>query len=605
MKLLQRYWLYLLTVVVFLLLALSMFVYMEYIQVKEKTLLIEKYKQTAQEMRSRISTLILLKEKATLAIALSLASTEGLKKHILRENFSGKYYDEVIRRYRKNTLYKNIWVQVINKDGKSLYKSWTREKGNNLSKLRKEIRQIKKGKKVKYFISVGRYDLSIKAMVPVFHKGNYIGLIEIISHFNSISNILESKKIGSVVLVTKEQSKHLIHPFTKMFIGEYYIANYAAPKKLRDILLKYGVENFFNKEYVIKDGYFIVDYKLKDSTGKTIGHYLAFKKSDSIQSEDLKDFQFRWIVLTLLFLMSLAGIINILMFYRMRQQKHYYKNIIDASHNIILVNDRKSIIEANRTFFEYFNKYKTLEEFKAEHPCICDFFIIEEGYLDKGSTPYYWLDTVTKNLDVQHKAKMRIDTKIYYFLVNASLISEEKNHYSVIFSDITKEEMYKKELENLTIKDVLTNVYNRRYYENQIEKEMQDSQRYHYDFSVIMLDIDFFKKINDEYGHSVGDEVLTHLAYLIESSLRRGDAVCRIGGEEFIILLPHINKDDAVKIAEKLRAKVQKDTTVLPITISIGVTQYINGESKDYLYKRVDKALYKAKENGRNRVEIG
>ncbi len=605
MKLLRKYWFHIVTAVAFLLLAFFMFIYNDYIKVKQNTILTDKYKQTAENMRSRIANLLLIKEKSTLAIALSLASNESLKEHILQKKVPRKYYEELIQRYKKNTLYQNIWIQVMNKEGISLYRSWTEDKGDNLFKVRREISVAKKEQIVSYAISIGRYDFSIKAMIPIFYQGKFIGLIEIISHFNSIAKILKDEKIGSVVLAEKEQSKHLIHPFTKMFLKEYYIANYAAPKKLRDILLKYGVENFFNKEYVIKDNYFIVDYQLKNITGKTIGHYLAFKKLDSIKSKDLAHFKFRWIVFTLLFLMSVAGIINIAMFYRMRQQKIYYKNIIDSSHNIILLNDRKSIIDANRTFFKYFTQYKTLDAFKEENTCICSFFVVEEGYMKKESETYAWLDAVLDFPEQTHKVKMNIEGKIYYFLINAALISEEKEHYSVIFSDITKEEIYKNELEKINTKDTLTNIYNRRYYENQIEVEMKNAKRYHYDLSVVMIDIDFFKKINDEHGHSVGDEVLVHSAKLIENALRKGDAVCRIGGEEFMIILPHTKREDAQKIAEKLRVLIENDREVIPVTMSFGVAQYIHGEEKDYLYKRVDIALYKAKENGRNRVEVG
>ena len=86
-----------------------------------------------------------------------------------------------------------------------------------------------------------------------------------------------------------------------------------------------------------------------------------------------------------------------------------------------------------------------------------------------------------------------------------------------------------------------------------------------------MLDIDFFKKVNDEHGHDVGDQVLIHYSGLISSILRDGDTFCRIGGEEFLIICPYADKDNAVKIAEKLRLSVQNSKEILPITMSFGV----------------------------------
>ena len=117
-----------------------------------------------------------------------------------------------------------------------------------------------------------------------------------------------------------------------------------------------------------------------------------------------------------------------------------------------------------------------------------------------------------------------------------------------------------------------------------------------------MFDIDFFKKVNDMHGHSVGDEVLVHISKLVSNSLREGDSLCRIGGEEFIIILPHTKKENAIKIAEKLRMMIADDREILSITISIGVTQHISNETKEHLYARVDKALYNAKRSGRNQV---
>ena len=151
--------------------------------------------------------------------------------------------------------------------------------------------------------------------------------------------------------------------------------------------------------------------------------------------------------------MILVIVLNIYLYIIVKKQKNYYKNIINTSNNIVLVNDKKSIIYANKTFFKYFSKYKTLEDFKAENTCICNFFLREEGYLDGGDIIPNYIDTLIKHPEANYKVKIKIDKKIYYFVVNASLISHKKNHYSVIFSDITQEELYKHKLKLLNIKD--------------------------------------------------------------------------------------------------------------------------------------------------------
>ncbi len=154
----------------------------------------------------------------------------------------------------------------------------------------------------------------------------------------------------------------------------------------------------------------------------------------------------------------------------------------------------------------------------------------------------------------------------------------------------------------MIITDSLTGIGNRRYFHQKIEEEIQHAQRYKHSFSLIMLDIDFFKQVNDKYGHSVGDEVLIEYTKLISSLLRKGDIFSRFGGEEFMIILPYASKNQAQKIAEKLRTEIELSQKIIPITMSFGVVEYVAGEDSEFILKRVDDALYKAKDSGRNIV---
>ena len=171
----------------------------------------------------------------------------------------------------------------------------------------------------------------------------------------------------------------------------------------------------------------------------------------------------------------------------------------------------------------------------------------------------------------------------------------------------------KEELEKLLYRDYLTGLYNRRFFMERFFEEMAWSVRYKEPLSLMMLDIDFFKKINDTYGHGCGDEILKQISNALLSVLRTEDIVARYGGEEFIILLPNTNPEGALTAAEKLRVTVQDKNFLcesgdirLSVTISIGVTTY-NGEtelSPDRLIGQADGALYSAKEGGRNRVVV-
>ena len=162
-----------------------------------------------------------------------------------------------------------------------------------------------------------------------------------------------------------------------------------------------------------------------------------------------------------------------------------------------------------------------------------------------------------------------------------------------------------KQLEGAALTDSLTGIPNRLYFDQQIEANMRSAQRYGMAFSLIMLDLDYFKQVNDHHGHTVGDRVLQEFGQIVKQQLRLTDQFARWGGEEFIIATPHTQLNDALIVAERIRVAIaQYDfSTVGQVTASIGVIEYRAGETVITVLERVDNALYRAKANGRNRVE--
>lgn len=159
--------------------------------------------------------------------------------------------------------------------------------------------------------------------------------------------------------------------------------------------------------------------------------------------------------------------------------------------------------------------------------------------------------------------------------------------------------------------DGLTGAYNRRFFEQSLASEMARHIRYKENFSMFLLDIDFFKKVNDTWGHLKGDDVLRSIAATIMETLRRTDSCARYGGEEFVVMLPHTTARNAAWLAERLRKKIGKLTfsaegKSFKITASIGVSSLTPGESKDgaALVHEADMALYHAKSCGRNKVSL-
>lgn len=199
----------------------------------------------------------------------------------------------------------------------------------------------------------------------------------------------------------------------------------------------------------------------------------------------------------------------------------------------------------------------------------------------------------------------RKDGSFYYLNQTIFPLKNEKNEiisYMSIGVDITA----KKEIEQLAEIDQLTNIYNKRKINMFLENEISRSNRYKTSLSLIVLDIDFFKKINDTYGHSIGDLTLESLSEILRNNIRKNDILGRFGGEEFIIITPETHLNSAEIFAEKLRTLIEKHhfPQIKNLTVSIGLSQYIDGETKENFFNRVDKALYIAKGKGRNNVSI-
>ena len=167
-----------------------------------------------------------------------------------------------------------------------------------------------------------------------------------------------------------------------------------------------------------------------------------------------------------------------------------------------------------------------------------------------------------------------------------------------------------KRLELLSITDGLTKLHNHRYFQDELARNFEESQRYQRPLSLAMIDIDFFKKVNDTYGHAVGDDVLKRAAALYRESVRSTDLVARYGGEEFAVMMPETSLVDAEAFAEKIRHLVestpmQTQIGPLPITVSVGVASvpHTRIHSAKELIIAADKALYRAKKAGRNQVQ--
>ena len=213
------------------------------------------------------------------------------------------------------------------------------------------------------------------------------------------------------------------------------------------------------------------------------------------------------------------------------------------------------------------------------------------------------------------KVTSYFDAKFDYMQQSCAMgpLRNEDNEIQYLFiyvQDVTEVAVYEQKLVEMNMKDGLTGIFNRRFLEMKLKDEFNRCRRYGGDFSLIMFDIDFFKKVNDAYGHQCGDYILKAVSSKIASAIRKDvDCLARYGGEEFCCLLPQTGFDSAIVVAERFRNAIMEmenewDDTTVTITISLGVAALNNQiKSPEHLLKEADDALYRAKEGGRNRVE--
>jgi|GEM_PF-621725 len=227
--------------------------------------------------------------------------------------------------------------------------------------------------------------------------------------------------------------------------------------------------------------------------------------------------------------------------------------------------------------------------------------------------------------DFDHKMELSIEEiqaagEIEDILALKEGIIGEINKVRVHSQSIKKElNEYRKTTQSLSSKlehteakalvDALTNVLNRNAYNMKISQMVREFARQNETFCLLVIDIDLFKKFNDQYGHKAGDRVLRAVAASVQDSLRTSDLVFRYGGEEFVVILSGVQLENAAKLAEKVRKGVEKDYYIdkerkMKVTVSLGVACVKEGDTELSLFERADKALYEAKRKGRNQVEV-
>ena len=275
---------------------------------------------------------------------------------------------------------------------------------------------------------------------------------------------------------------------------------------------------------------------------------------------------------------------------------------IDSHHNIVLFNDGAQHIfgYGQDEVIGWHLNMLLPERFHLQH----DLMIEEFGASDKTTK-----HTVQRARQIFGRRKDGSEFAASVFIVKTGSGTLNQG-YAAVIRDISEDKKTEDELLRLAATDPLTGAYNRREFTALADQESQRANRYNHSLSIMMLDLDHFKKLNDTYGHAAGDKALQRFTTLCCNALRTVDIFGRWGGEEFVTLLPETDAEGAVIIAERLRKIVSQSIFVyneqkISFTASIGIAQYRSGEvTVEGPLSRADSAVYDAKKAGRNRISV-
>ena len=427
-----------------------------YILKKQENLLDSIYRATHLNIINTTENLIKDKLNATLTISLSLSKNNNLHKIIKEENYSKLDYTKIINEIKENSKYKNVWIQVVDKSGKSIYRSWTDKKGDNLL-FRNDLKNTLTNQNISISISVALFSLTLKARTPIYdEENNFLGALEIITHFNSIADDLKHNNVDSIVITDKKYKNTIKFPYTNLFIDDYYIANKNANPQLISYIQNNNVEKYVNiSEYIVENGYLISNYTLYDKNNDKLAYILNFVKVKDIDLQIVKSFKIQIIMVSVIALIIIFFSFLLYIYSRyikeIKLQENKKQSILDSQSNIIVITNGKEIIDANKKLCEFFIDIKNLQEFKNKYKCICkafidmndEFYIIEKDYDGKN-----WAEYVLENKDKNFKVAMKNkDGDIRHFSLKTSRMHLE-NYIIATFLDITQEiEQVKKDKE--------------------------------------------------------------------------------------------------------------------------------------------------------------
>jgi len=547
---------------------------------------------------------------AELVVQVNNSTTEH--RDIVRE----KILDSLMGFYTSKNLDIFSGMHVFDKEGASLLRFHkVDDYDDKIIDKRPSLKIMQDKLLFQHGLEIGIHNVSYRYQYPLFYDGTFVGSYEYNVDYNSMLKEIQKfyAKDFIVLFDAKEMEKTVLpevlnRDFDKNIINkEIFYSSKKSYKNLYDEeRLKYLYsQSEFSKalhlqtptviDYSYTNSCSSIVFPLKDISQKNIAYVVATIE-DTTTGAYLETFIHELLLFSFLSL--------VIFYYILKEFKHkaYVRNLLDRQKDMLIVTDGAKIKDTNQAFLDFFD-FKSLKEFQSEHDCICDFFIEEDGFVQKNNDGVLWIDYLYEHINEKNRVKIRNPktSEILVFELEFESFSE-KNSF-LLFRDITKEYKISLELHNRAHYDALTKIHNRASFDYELSKELRKSSRYGNELSLIMFDIDHFKDVNDKYGHDVGDIILKEITSLVNEVIRETDFFARWGGEEFMIIC-HCDLEQSEVFAQKLRKLIEaySFTQAESLTSSFGVAQYRKYDTIETLVKRSDEMLYKAKTLGRNRV---
>jgi len=427
-------------------------------QKKIKLIFNEKYNIYSSKLNDEIKSLIDSKKEMTLTIALSLAQETNLKKSLLENDSSNIDLKNFSKKLSEQTSFKNVWFHIVDKNGTSFYRSWIEKRGDSLVNVRLDVKKMLENPQIMSTISVGKFDMTFKSMVPIYDKKEFIGIFEIITHFNSIVKNLEKNDVGAVTLVDKKYKKQLTKAFTKTFLDDYYIANLDANEELLSYIQRKGTQSFFHNksDYIIDNdfGKLIIFYNINDVNGNPMATIVAFKDMKTMNVDDIEALKTNivfYTVLTVLVLVIFGYFLVVREYSRklnkkvkkrteqLNSEKNYIQTILDTSPGMILVIKERELFKANKTFLDFVG-YRSLSEFKDMHGSIGNFFVTLNDVpfpKDKLIEEQFWANYLSEYKKNDNIVELKFKDNTYFFTLNALALNND-NEILINMQNITE-----------------------------------------------------------------------------------------------------------------------------------------------------------------------